>query len=213
MAGSRFPGSRVIAFDHLPRDPDGLQWFCWSSAIRLQLRGQPRNCPLRWTHRIPLDSPCGHYRSRNWHLVTGPSISGQVLRPPGPSMVAMCCCFARSPNRTTGRGPGSGRQSRLCRSVRNDHSRSPESCLSSLVNKCSYWRIARRADRKTDRAGARPESEHRAFPRQVDLRQVRRTQSRDAHCALARKATVKEPNKAAPISTSWSVRLNQPFGP
>ena len=27
MAGSRFPGSRVTAFDHLPRDPNGLQWF------------------------------------------------------------------------------------------------------------------------------------------------------------------------------------------
>lgn len=55
MAGSRFPGSRVVAFDHLPRDPIGFQWFCWPSAIRLQLRGQPRNCPSRRTHRIPLE--------------------------------------------------------------------------------------------------------------------------------------------------------------
>jgi len=38
----RFPGSRVAAFDHLPRD--GPQWLLWPSARRLQLRGQLRNC-------------------------------------------------------------------------------------------------------------------------------------------------------------------------
>ena len=185
MAGSRFPGSRVIAFDHLPRDPEGLQWFCWSSAIRLQLRGQPRNCPLRWTHRIPLNSPCGHYRSQNWHLVTGPSISGQALRLPvrrwwqsvavlpdrliarqadrlrqglrGPSCRSTSADGPGDDVHEEKRGgncqkpahlvlgPGSGRQSCLCRSVRNDHSRSPEFCLSSLVSKCSYWRMTRRA--------------------------------------------------------------------
>jgi hypothetical protein len=59
MTGSRFPGSRVIASDHLPRDLVHLQWYLWSSAIRLQLRGQPRICVLARTHRIPLASPCG----------------------------------------------------------------------------------------------------------------------------------------------------------
>ena len=39
----RFPGSRVVAFDHLPRD-NRPQWLLWSSARRLQLRGQLRNC-------------------------------------------------------------------------------------------------------------------------------------------------------------------------
>jgi hypothetical protein len=42
MTGSRFPGSRVTASDHLPR-MNSSQWYLWSSAIRLQLRGQPRN--------------------------------------------------------------------------------------------------------------------------------------------------------------------------
>ena len=41
--GGRFPGSRVVAFDHLPRD-NRPQWLLWSSARRLQLRGQLRNC-------------------------------------------------------------------------------------------------------------------------------------------------------------------------
>ena len=44
MTGSRFPGSRVIASDHLPRDIVDPQWHLWPSAIRLQLRGQLRNC-------------------------------------------------------------------------------------------------------------------------------------------------------------------------
>lgn len=38
-----------------PEAQAGLQWFVWSSAIRLQLRGQPRNCPPTWTHRIPFE--------------------------------------------------------------------------------------------------------------------------------------------------------------
>ena len=67
MTGSRFPGSRVIASDHLPRDLVHPQWHLWSSAIRLQLRGQPRIDVLAHTHRIPLVSPRGHYRSQTWH--------------------------------------------------------------------------------------------------------------------------------------------------
>src|SRR5258708_15047955 len=68
MTGSRFPGSRVVASDHLPRELSNPQWYVWSSAIRLQLRGQPRNCLPEQTYRIPLDSPCGHHRSQTWHL-------------------------------------------------------------------------------------------------------------------------------------------------
>ena len=41
--GGRFPGSRVVAFDRLPRD-NHPQWLLWPSARRLQLRGQLRNC-------------------------------------------------------------------------------------------------------------------------------------------------------------------------
>ena len=41
--GGRFPGSRVVTFNHLPRD-NRPQWLLWSSARRLQLRGQLRNC-------------------------------------------------------------------------------------------------------------------------------------------------------------------------
>jgi hypothetical protein len=41
--GGRFPGSRVVAFDRLPRD-NRPQWLFWPSARRLQLRGQLRNC-------------------------------------------------------------------------------------------------------------------------------------------------------------------------
>ncbi len=47
--------------------PESLQWYLWSSAIRLQLRGQPRICTSRCAHRIPLVSPFGHYRSQTWH--------------------------------------------------------------------------------------------------------------------------------------------------
>src|SRR3954454_6240557 len=39
----RFPGSRVVAFDHLPRD-NRSQWLLWPSARRLQVPGQLRNC-------------------------------------------------------------------------------------------------------------------------------------------------------------------------
>ena len=46
-----------------------FQWYLWSSAIRLQLRGQPRICTRICAHRIPLVSPCGHYRSQTWHLI------------------------------------------------------------------------------------------------------------------------------------------------
>jgi len=69
MTGSRFPGSRVIASDHLPRDLVHPQWHLWSSAIRLQLRGQPRLCTPMCAHRIPLVSPCGHYRIQTWHRI------------------------------------------------------------------------------------------------------------------------------------------------
>ena len=69
MTGSRFPGLRVIASDHLPRDLVHPQWHLWSSAIRLQLRGQPRICTPMWAHRIPLVSPFGHYQSQTWHRI------------------------------------------------------------------------------------------------------------------------------------------------
>jgi len=47
----------------------GLQWYLWPSAIRLQLRGQPRICTRICAHRIPLVSPCGHYQSQSWHPI------------------------------------------------------------------------------------------------------------------------------------------------
>ena len=47
----------------------GLQWYLWPSAIRLQLRGQPRICTRICAHRIPLVSPFGHYQSQTWHLI------------------------------------------------------------------------------------------------------------------------------------------------
>ncbi|MEA2911334.1 MAG: hypothetical protein QOJ15_3415, partial [Bradyrhizobium sp.] len=68
MTGSRFPGSRVVASDHLPRELSNPQWYVWPSAIRLQLRGQPRNGLPEQAHRIPLDSPCGHHHRKPWHL-------------------------------------------------------------------------------------------------------------------------------------------------
>jgi hypothetical protein len=49
---------------------------------------------------------------------------------------------------------GSRRQSCLRRPARNDHSRSPESCLSSFVSKCSYWRMTRLAWRRRDACSA-----------------------------------------------------------
>jgi hypothetical protein len=51
------------------RKSEDLQWYLWSSAIRLQLRGQPRNYVLAYTYRIPLVSPRGHYRSQTWHRI------------------------------------------------------------------------------------------------------------------------------------------------
>jgi len=72
MTGSRFPGSRVVAFNHLPRI-DRSQWYQWSRAHRLQLRGQLRHCLSKQTHRIPLASPCGHYQSSNWHRIISAS--------------------------------------------------------------------------------------------------------------------------------------------
>jgi hypothetical protein len=100
MTGSRFPGSRVVASDHLPRAPMELQWFAWSSAIRLQLRGQPRICPLGRTHRIPLNSPCGHYRSHNWHPRTG-----GVNKPPLGAHVPKCRSKRRDAIAQASRGP------------------------------------------------------------------------------------------------------------
>jgi len=49
--------------------PESFQWHLWSSAIRLQLRGQPRICTPICAHRIPLVSPFGHYRSQTWHRI------------------------------------------------------------------------------------------------------------------------------------------------
>jgi hypothetical protein len=49
--------------------PVGPQWCYWSSAIRLQLRGQPRTCLSQQTHRIPLVSPFEHYQSQAWHRI------------------------------------------------------------------------------------------------------------------------------------------------
>ncbi len=80
-AGSRSPGSRVTAFDHLPR----------TSAIPVALNGRRLaayscggSCGLvsLETHRIPLISPCGHYRSRTWHSsrawVNAPCLAARV---------------------------------------------------------------------------------------------------------------------------------------
>jgi hypothetical protein len=66
MTGSRFPGSRVVASDHLPRDVsvssgiNGRQLSAYSC-------GGSRGIVQDWTHRIPLVSPFGHYRSQTWH--------------------------------------------------------------------------------------------------------------------------------------------------
>ena len=84
MAGSRFPGSRVTASDHLPR----------ISAIPVALNGRRLaayscggscgfvSCFAQKTHRIPLISPCGHYRARTWHSsfarVNAPSLAARV---------------------------------------------------------------------------------------------------------------------------------------
>jgi len=54
--------------------PSGI---LWSSAIRLQLRGQPRIYVLAHMHRIPLVSPCGYYRSQPWHP-TMLRVNGQI---------------------------------------------------------------------------------------------------------------------------------------
>ena len=47
--------------------PESFQWYLWSSAIRLQLRGQPRICTPICAYRIPLVSPCRHDRLQTWH--------------------------------------------------------------------------------------------------------------------------------------------------
>jgi hypothetical protein len=66
LAGCRFgPPSQGLV---------GPQWHLWSSAIRLQLRGQPRIYLSKQTDRIPLVSPSGHYRSRIWHRIATASI-------------------------------------------------------------------------------------------------------------------------------------------
>jgi len=60
------------------------QWYVWSSAIRLQLRGQPRNGLLEQAHRIPLDSPCGHHHRKPWHLtVMASTVQSSNMRKPG----------------------------------------------------------------------------------------------------------------------------------
>src|SRR5665213_89280 len=80
--GSRFPGSRVVASDHLPRDVsvssgiNGRQLSAYSCGGS---RGIVRNrfC-LKRTHRIPLVSSCEHHRSRTWHwIVTASTINGR----------------------------------------------------------------------------------------------------------------------------------------
>src|SRR6185436_17247243 len=53
----RFPGSRVLAFGHLP----GFPVVSWPSACRLQLRGQPRIEAVR-PDRVPFDPREGHCR-------------------------------------------------------------------------------------------------------------------------------------------------------
>jgi hypothetical protein len=62
LAGYRFGPT----FPETLSIPSGI---IWSSAIRLQLRGQPRTYVLAHTHRIPLVSPFGHYRSQTWHRI------------------------------------------------------------------------------------------------------------------------------------------------
>src|SRR6201999_535600 len=58
-AGFLARGSRPLTTFPGSDDPSGLKW---SSARRLQLRGQLRHClACARTHRIPLISPCGHY--------------------------------------------------------------------------------------------------------------------------------------------------------
>ena len=73
--GGRFPGSRVVAFDRLPRD-NRPQWLFWPSARRLQLRGQPRNCVLMHAHRIPLVIPCGNHQPIWSHRASAESTIG-----------------------------------------------------------------------------------------------------------------------------------------
>ena len=80
--GGRFPGSRVVAFDHLPRD-NRPQWFFWPSARRLQLRGQLRNCipVIAVGVRAPHSLDCPLARNHREHARIEVRMS-QEVRPP-----------------------------------------------------------------------------------------------------------------------------------
>jgi hypothetical protein len=68
IAGGRFPGSRVVASGHLPRDPrvssgiHGRPLAAYSCGGSFGI-ARPTNCIGR-THRIPLVSPCGHHHGQ-----------------------------------------------------------------------------------------------------------------------------------------------------
>jgi hypothetical protein len=69
MTGSRFPGSRVIASDHLPRNARVSSGIYGRRLSAYSCGGSRGVVYQAYTHRIPLVSPCGHYRSRTWHRI------------------------------------------------------------------------------------------------------------------------------------------------
>jgi hypothetical protein len=66
MTGSRFPGSRVVAFNHLP-GINRSQWYQMVVGSPLTVAGAAAALPVEQAHRIPLVSPCGHYREQASH--------------------------------------------------------------------------------------------------------------------------------------------------
>jgi hypothetical protein len=69
MTGSRFPGSRVVASDHLPRDVSVSSGIYGRRLSAYSCGGSRGLVRERQTYRIPLASPYGHYRSRTWHRI------------------------------------------------------------------------------------------------------------------------------------------------
>ena len=80
--GGRFPGSRVVAFDRLPRD-NRSQWLFWPSARRLQLRGQLRNCIPVIAAGVRAPHSLGYPLARNHrgHARIGVPMSQEVRSP------------------------------------------------------------------------------------------------------------------------------------
>jgi hypothetical protein len=69
MTGSRFPGSRVVASDHLPRDVSVSSGIYGRRLSAYSCGGSRGLVRQRQTYRIPLASPFGHYQSHTWHRI------------------------------------------------------------------------------------------------------------------------------------------------